>query len=50
MVKAAAGDLMRAVADGQITPTEAQQISGLIENHRRSLETVDHERRLAALE
>lgn len=46
----AAGAVLRAVAEGELTPQEAQAVSVLVENYRRTLETEDHERRLAALE
>ncbi len=39
-----------AVAKGQLTPAEAQAVAGLVEAHRRTLETADIEVRLAALE
>ena len=42
--------LLAAVAEGSVTPGEAQAISTVIEAHRRTLETEDIERRLAALE
>lgn len=42
--------LLAAVAEGTVTPGEAQTISTVIEAHRRTLETEDIEQRLAALE
>ena len=49
VVKAAAA-VLRVVVTGEITPSEGQALAGLIETQRRTLETEDHERRLAALE
>lgn len=46
----AAGAVLAAVADGDLTPLEAAQIMGLIETCRRTLETCDLEARIAALE
>ena len=46
----AAGAVLRAVAEGELTPSEAQAVSALIENYGRTLETEVHERRLAVLE
>jgi hypothetical protein len=42
--------LMKGVAVGQITPGEAQTLSGILENRRRVIETEEHERRLRSLE
>jgi hypothetical protein len=39
-----------AVASGEILPGEGQALSGLIENQRRALETMELEMRLAAIE
>jgi hypothetical protein len=46
----AAGAVLGAVADGDLTPTEGAHIMGLVETYRRTLETSDLEARLAALE
>lgn len=46
----AAGAILQAVAAGQLTPSEGQAMAGLVETYRRTLETEDIERRLAALE
>jgi hypothetical protein len=46
----AAAAVLDAVALGDLTPTEAAQIMGLIETWRRTLETCDLEARVAALE
>jgi hypothetical protein len=46
----AAGAVLDAVADGDLTPIEAAQIMGLVETYRRTLETCDLEARVAALE
>lgn len=42
--------LLDAVAKGQLTPSEAQAVAGLVEVHRKALETEELERRIAALE
>ena len=42
--------LLEAVAAGRLTPTEAQAVAGLVETHRKVLETEVLERRIAALE
>jgi hypothetical protein len=39
-----------AVAAGDLTPEEAQAVAAVVETHRRSVETADLEKRLAALE
>jgi hypothetical protein len=44
------GVIVAAVADGEITPSEAQALAGMVETFRRTLETEELERRLAALE
>lgn len=46
----AAGAVLSAVAEGDLTPLEAAQIMGLIETYRRTLETCELETRVAALE
>ena len=46
----AAGAVLEAVADGDLTPTEGAHIMGLVENYRRTLETSELEKRLRALE
>ena len=46
----AASGILRAVAEGQLTPLEGASVMGLIENYRRVLETTEIEDRLAALE
>jgi hypothetical protein len=46
----AAGAVLGAVADGDLTPTEGAHIMGLVETYRRTLETTELEARLAALE
>ena len=47
--KASTG-ILEAVAGGDITPDEGQALAGLLETHRRTLETEDLERRISALE
>ena len=39
-----------AVADGEITPSEAQALSAMVETFRRTLETAELVGRVAALE
>ena len=46
----AAGAVLSAVADGDLTPFEGVQIMGLIETFRKMLETCELEARVAALE
>lgn len=46
----AAGAVLAAVSEGQLTPLEAAQVMGLIETYRRTLETSELEGRIAALE
>jgi len=47
--KAMAG-VLRALADGEITPNEASSVAGVIETYRKILETADFEYRLQSLE
>jgi hypothetical protein len=42
--------IMKAAADGRITPGEAAALAGLAEAHRKALEICDIEKRLCALE
>lgn len=46
----AAGAVLKAVALGELTPTEGAHIMALVETYRRTLETTELEARLAALE
>ena len=46
----AAGSVLRAVSDGELTPIEATRVMGLIDSFRRTLEFTDIENRLKALE
>ncbi|SEK80874.1 hypothetical protein SAMN05443999_102309 [Roseovarius azorensis] len=46
----AAGAVLVAVADGDLTPQEGAHIMALVETYRRTLETTELEARLAALE
>lgn len=46
----AAGAVLSAVTEGQLTPTEAAQVMALIDSFRRTLETTELEVRVAALE
>ena len=49
-VLAALGAVLRATAEGALTPDEAASIAGLIEVKRRAIETIEIEARIAALE
>jgi Family of unknown function (DUF5681) len=42
--------VIAAVGDGELTPSEASELTKLVEGYARVLETVDHEERLKALE
>jgi hypothetical protein len=44
------GAIITAVADGTLTPDEAAAVANLIEMKRKAIETVEIERRIAALE
>ena len=46
----AAGSVLRAVSDGELTPIEATRVMGLIDSFRRTLELTNIEYRLKALE
>jgi hypothetical protein len=46
----AAGAVLGAVADGDLTPTEGAHIMALVETYRRTLETTEMEARLVVLE
>ncbi len=46
----ALGAILAAVAAGNITPAEGQQVASVVESYRRAIETVDLESRIAALE
>jgi len=47
---AAHTDVLRATADGEITPGEARELSGLIEGQRRLYEMIDLAARIAEIE
>jgi hypothetical protein len=47
--KAMAG-VLRALADGDVTPSEASCVAGVIETYRKTLETAEFENRILALE
>jgi hypothetical protein len=49
-VAAAMSETVRAMGAGEITPEEAMTVSGVLEAQRRTVETVDLDRRLAVLE
>ena len=46
----AAGSVLRAVSEGELTPLEATRVMGLIDSYRRTLELTEIEQRLQALE
>ena len=46
----AAGSVLTAVSEGELTPIEAARVMGLIDSYRRTLELTDIEHRLQALE
>jgi hypothetical protein len=46
----ALGAVAGAMAEGELTPDEANAVAGVIEFRRRAIETVEHEERLRKLE
>jgi hypothetical protein len=44
------GHIVQAVANGELTPSEATSMAGLVERFRRTAETQDLERRITELE
>ena len=46
----AAGSVLKAVSEGELTPIEATRVMGLIDSYRRTLELTEIEERLRALE
>ena len=46
----AAGEVLQAVSEGNLTPLEATTVMGLVERYRRVLESSEFEQRLEALE
>lgn len=42
--------ILQAVASGDLTPGEAATLSGIVENRRRTLETLELEQRISAIE
>ena len=46
----AAGRVLEAVSEGDLTPIEATRVMGLIDSYRRTLELTDIETRITALE
>jgi len=46
----AAGSVLKAVSNGELTPIETTRVMGLIDSYRRTLELTDIEERLQALE
>ena len=49
-VAAALASVVSAMADGELTPDEAQMVAGVLEVRRKAIETVELENRLAVLE
>lgn len=49
-VSAAVGAVVKSVAEGEISPEEAQTVSAILETKRKAIETVEIERRLTELE
>lgn len=49
-IPAAMSSILAACAAGELTPSEAASLAGLVETHRRALETSELETRIAALE
>ena len=45
----AAGSVLKAVSEGELTPLEATRVMGLIDSYRRTLELTEIEERLAGL-
>jgi len=46
----AAGSVLNAVSNGELTPIEATRVMGLVDSYRRTLELTEIEERLKALE
>jgi hypothetical protein len=49
-VAEAQASVVRAVADGELTPEEGTAITNILEARRKAIETQDHESRISALE
>jgi hypothetical protein len=49
-VMEAQNKVLMAVADGDISPEQGAKITAIVENRRRAIETVEFERRIAAME
>lgn len=49
-IPAVTAAVLEAVARGELTPSEAQAVAGLVEAHRKAVELADIEKRVAALE
>jgi len=47
---AALGAVVQAVAHGDLSPEEGQAVAGMVEAHRRAIETVELDQRITALE
>ena len=50
LMSEAAGSVLTAVSEGELTPIEATRVMGLIDSYRRTLELTEIEERLQALE
>jgi len=46
----AIGAILMAVSRGDLSPEEGHAVAGIVEMHRKGIESVDHEERLARLE
>ncbi len=49
-IAGAVAEVLKAVAAGEITPSEGQAVAALLDQHRKALETAELERRIEALE
>uniref|UniRef100_I2PZC6 DUF5681 domain-containing protein n=1 Tax=Desulfovibrio sp. U5L TaxID=596152 RepID=I2PZC6_9BACT len=49
-IPAVTNAVLEAVTKGQLTPSEAQAVAGLIETHRKAIETAELSERIAKLE
>ena len=49
-VSEAAGSVLTAVSEGELTPIEASRVMGLVDSYRRTLDLTEIEERLQALE
>jgi hypothetical protein len=49
-VMAAQNKVIIAVADGDISPDQGAKMTAIVENRRKAIETVEFEKRIAAME